>query len=361
MKHLPIVEAEGSPFEIGLQHGRQSAAAVRTNFSYYLNLWNHYCGVEKNTVLEDARIFLPYIEKLDGELIEELKGVAKGAEMQFEEILALNARWELNYAYLFPKEALEGCTAIGVTAEASSDRHMYIGQNWDYKPGVEKSCILLRIRQKHKPDIVMHTEAGLIGHKGFNASGIGICMNFIRCDRDAFRPGVPVWLKVRSLLNCKNLSKCLGILMDHEGPNSANILIGHRDGEVIDAECTPDDIHFLYPKDGVLTHSNHFMSSNFKAKDIGRSLVPDSVIRSERAGRKLTQNRVSLNLEAMKSVLADHFDYPDSICRHRDGSVNPHAQWETLTSLVIDLTEGKMHYTEGPPCSHPYKSIAIDG
>lgn len=360
MKQLLIVDAEGSPFEIGLQHGRQSADAIRTNFSYYLNLWNHSCGVEKNTVTEDARVFLPYIEKLDGELIEELKGVAKGAEMQFEEILALNARWELNYAYLFPKDASEGCTAIGVTAETSSDKHMYIGQNWDYKPGVEKSCILLRIRQKHKPDVVMHTEAGVIGHKGFNSSGIGICMNFIRCDRDAFRPGLPVWLKVRSLLNSENLSKCLGILMDHEGPNSANMLIGHRDGEVIDAECTPDGINFIYPKDGVITHSNHFLSSSFKAKDLGRSLLPDTIIRSERAARKLVQNRANLNLEAIKSVLTDHFAYPNSICRHRDNSANPFAQFETLTSLIIDLTEGKMHYTEGPPCSHPYKTIMID-
>lgn len=361
MKQLPIIEAEGSPFEIGLQHGRLSAAAVRANFSYYLSLWQHYGGVENNTVMEDAAVFLPYIEKLDGELVEELKGLAEGAEMRFEEILALNARWELNYAYLFPKEALNGCTAFGVTSDASSDKHVYIGQNWDYKPGVEESCILLRIRQKDKPDILMHTEAGVIGHKGFNASGIGICMNFIRCDQDVFKPGVPVWLKVRSLLNADNLSKCLGILMDHPGPNSANMLIGHRDGEVIDAECLPDDVNFLYPKDGVLTHSNHFLSAKFTAKDHGRSLLPDTVIRSERADRKLRENRSRLNLDTIKSVLADHFGYPDSICRHRDPSANPHAQWETLTSLIIDLSEGKMLYTVGPPCGHPYQTIEIDG
>ena len=252
------------------------------------------------------------------------------------------------------------CSVITqISPDASADNHMYLGQNWDYKPGLENSCILLRIRQKYRPDIIMHTEAGVIGHKGFNASGIGICMNYIRCDRDVFRSGLPVWLKVRCLLNSDNISDCLGILMDNEGPNSANILIAHRDGDAIDAECGPDDVFFLYPSEGILTHSNHFRSLRFLAKDTGKSLLPDTVIRSERAQRLLLERRNEIHLETIQSVLKDHFGFPNSICRHRNDGLNPFAQWETLTSFVIDLTEGKMHYTEGPPCRRPYKVMSI--
>lgn len=356
---LPIIETEGGPFEIGFQHGQQAAAAVRTNISYYLNLWNRYSGVEKDKVLADARVFLPHIEQFDAELIEELKGVAKGADIQFEAILALNARWELNYAYLFPQTADAGCTAIAVMPEITGDSHLYIGQNWDYKPGLANGCIILRIRQADKPDIIMHTEAGIIGHKGFNSSGIGICMNYIRCDQDRFRPGVPVWLKVRSLLNSTRLSECLGILMNNAGPNSANMLIGHRDGEIIDAECVPRDVYFIYPRKGILTHSNHFTARQFQAKDSGKSLLPDTVVRNERARRLLQRNSGQLNREALQSVLKDHFSYPDSICRHGDEALDAFAQWETLTSFVIDLTEGTMHYTEGPPCCTAYKTITM--
>jgi len=359
---LPIITAKGTPYEVGFQHGEQTSSRIRTNISYYLNLWYHYCGVEKNRVLEDAQVFLPFIEKMDIDLIQELKGVAEGAKMRFEEILALNARWELNYAYLFPDAmdtAAEGCTTLAVTPDASIDNHMYIGQNWDYKPALKTGCILLHILQDNKPDIIMHTEAGIIGHKGFNSAGFGICMNYIRCDQDVFRPGLPVWLKVRSLLNSENLSNFLGILMENEGPNSANMLIAHRDGEAIDAECTPEDVYFLYATEGIITHGNHFMSPRFRAKDSGKSLLPDTVIRSERAHRLLYEKRTEIRLETIQSVLTDHFGYPNSICRHRDPGLNPHAQWETLTSLVIDLTEGRMHYTEGTPCSQPYKTLSI--
>ena len=55
-----------------------------------------------------------------------------------------------------------------------------------------------------------------------------------------------------------------------------------------------------------------------------------------------------------------HFAYPGSICRYRDKRIAHHEQWETLSSLIINLTEGKMFYTAGPPCSCKYESVLID-
>ena len=360
---FPVISVSGSAYELGLKHGRQAKEAIQKNFNFYLNLWNYFSGVEPDQILKDAQKFIPYIERLDPELIEELKGVAEGSGMQFEEIVALNSRWELNYAYMPPtptKRLQEGCTAYAVTPEASQNHHTYVGQNWDYKPGVENSSIILRIKQEKKPDIIMHTEAGIIGHKGFNSAGIGVCLNFIRCEKDAFQPGLPVWIKVRGILNSINLPDCLKILTSFEGPNSANMVIAHRDGEAIDAECTPNDTLFLHPQQGFLTHTNHFLSLSFRVKDTGKILVPDTVIRNHRASRFFQEKRGELKVDTIKEVLTDHFGRPDSICRHRDERLHPNEQWETLTSMIINLTEREMLYTNGPPCSNPYVSIVMD-
>ncbi len=359
---IPVITAKGSPYEIGFEHGRQEREAVQHNFQFYLDLWNHFSGVKRSQVLKKAQKFIPYIENLDSELVEELKGVAKGSEMHLEEIIALNSRWELNYAYMMenPKKApVEGCTAFALIPEATKNRHVIVGQNWDYKPGVENSCIILRIQQENKPEILMHTEAGIIGHKGFNSAGIGVCLNLIRCEKDHFQPGLPVWIKVRGLLNSRSLPDCLKILTSFEGPNSANMVIAHRDGEAIDVECAPDDTFFLFPNGGVLTHSNHFLSPSFRVKDTAKSLIPDTVLRNHRASRLLQERRGNVDLKTIKNVLKDHFGHPDSICRHRDERLHENEQWETLTSMMIDLTEGKILYTSGPPCSHRYETIAM--
>lgn len=359
--NIPVIDLSGSPYEIGLTHGKTCKTSIINNLSYYLGLWNHYSGVKRNKVLDDVQLFLPFIEKIDKELIEEMKGVATGASLQFEEVLALNARWELNYAYLFPapiKESGSGCTAIAITADRSKNKNLLMGQNWDYKPGLKNNCIVLRIYQQNKPKIIIHTEAGIIGHKGINSSGIGICMNYIRCEKDTFKPGLPVWLKVRSLLNSDTLPQCLSILMNNIGPNSANIMIGHRDGEVIDAECTPNDVYFIYPTTGILAHSNHFLSQKLRVIDSGKNLLPDTVIRSERAWRLLDRNSVN-NIENMKSILKDHFGFPEAICRHANPKMDTYAQWVTLTSLVYNLKKGEFYYTSGEPCQSKYKKLSF--
>jgi isopenicillin-N N-acyltransferase-like protein len=360
---LPVISVSGEPYELGFQHGSQTKAAVEHNVRFYLDLWNYFSGVKRDQVIEDARVFIPYIKKLDAQLLEELRGVAEGSEAHFEEIIALNCRWELNYAYMPSPSAWappEGCTAFALTPEATRNQHAFVGQHWDYKPALEKSCVILRINREKKPDIIMHTEAGIIGHKGFNSAGIGVCLNYIRCDKDAFRPGFPLWIKIRKILDSESLPECMGIIMTFQQPNSANMVIAHRDGEAIDAECTPTDTFFLYPEHGILTHTNHFQSPRLKERDTGKALVPDTVIRSHRATRLFHDRRGDLVFDSIKDVLKDHFGHPESICRHRDERLHPNEQWETLTSMIIDLTEDKMLYTAGPPCSYPYETVAMD-
>lgn len=360
---IPVISISGSSYDLGFQHGRQAKKAIQGNVRFYMKFWEYFGGVKQGQILKDAQKFIPYIEKLAPELLEELKGVAEGSGLQFEEIVALNARWELNYAYMLPTPtwSVHGeCTAYALTPEVTKNQHTFIGQNWDYKPGVENSCLILRINQKGKPDIIMHTEAGIIGQKGFNSAGIGICLNYIRCENDSFRPGLPVWAKVRGVLDSESLPDCIRMLMTFEGPNSVNMVIAHRDGEAIDVECTPDDVFFLYPEHGVLVHTNHFKSPNLRVKDTGKGTLADTVIRSHRAFRLLQERRGDLEQDTIKDVLKDHFGYPNSICRHRDEDLHPNEQWETLTSMIIDLTEGKMLYTSGPPCSHSYETIVME-
>jgi len=358
---MPVISLSGQAYDLGYQHGREAKEAIEGNFHLYLDVWSGFSGVGREQILKDAQKFIPSIGKLDPELHEELRGVAEGSGMQFEEIVALNSRWELNYAYISKTlggSAAEGCTSFALTPEATKDNHTYFGQNWDNKPGL--ACIILRINQENKPNIIMNTEAGVIGQKGFNSEGIGVCLNYIRCETDAFKPGVPFLIRVRGLLNSESFPDCLKILMDLEGTNSANLVVAHQEGEAIDVECTPDDEFFLHPKSGILTHSNHFLSPNLRVKDTGKGLLSDTVIRNDRAFRLLQSKRGDLQFDTMKEVLKDHFGRPDSICRHRDKRLKPSEQWETLTSIIIDLTEGKMFYTVGPPCSNRYESITMN-
>ncbi len=60
-----------------------------------------------------------------------------------------------------------------------------------------------------------------------------------------------------------------------------------------------------------------------------------------------------------KEVLADHSNHPDSICRHPDPRDPELERVQTVASVIMNLTRGEMHLTQGPPCSNPYQTIAF--
>jgi len=354
---VPLIALKGSPREIGREHGARARSLIHDNLGFYMNLWQHMGGVSRDRILSDVEAFVPFIEQYDSDLVEEMRGIAEGAGLEFREIAALNARTELTFACL-PNTMTEssggGCTSFGLLPEVTQNGHLIIGQNWDWRAEALHTSVVLQIQQKNKPDIVMHAEAGTIGHRGINSAGMGVCINYIRSELDGFRPGLPFLIKLRGVLNSERMSQALKMLLTYIGPNSMNMIVAHRGGEIIDVENLPNDALFLYPREGILTHANHFESPMLRARDSGKCTLADTVFRSARLRRLLTARRGHLNVETIREALMDHFSYPDSICRHPDEAFPEMDQWMTLASIIIDLTEMTLRYTEGPPCTGPY-------
>ena len=54
-------------------------------------------NIQWNKAIEKGRAFLPIIRDYDPEAIDEVRGIAEGANCQMEEIIALNSRTELMF------------------------------------------------------------------------------------------------------------------------------------------------------------------------------------------------------------------------------------------------------------------------
>ena len=359
---VPVLTLTGSPREIGRQHGEGVRSLVHDNLRFYMDLWQHMGGIDREKILSDVEAFVPFVRQLDPDLVDEMEGVAEGAGLEFREIAALNARTELTFACLpnaLKDSSPGGCTSFGLMPEVTEQKHVIIGQNWDWRAEALQTSVVLRIAQENKPHIVMHAEAGTIGHRGLNSAGLGVCINYIRSELDGFKPGMPFLIKLRGILNSDRMSTALKMLMTFVGPNSMNMVIGHRDGEIIDVENLPNDLLFVYPRQGIHTHANHFESPMLKVRDTGKSTLADTIFRSQRLRRSLEARRGRLTVETIREALTDHFSYPDSICRHPDEKYPKIDQWMTLSSIILDLTEMTLRYTDGPPCQGPYRVATL--
>jgi isopenicillin-N N-acyltransferase like protein len=356
---LKFLNVSGDSFNVGYQHGSGATQEIKANYRYYMTMWRSNSGATEKEILDRATTFVPFIKTLSTNYIDELRGVAAGSGLSFEQIVALNCRWEMNYAYLpdMVVEADVGCTAFALTPEITKDGHTYVGQNWDYKPPLQEQCLVLCIEQPGRPSVILITEAGIIGHKGFSSSGIGLGVNFIKLVEDSYAPGIPFLLKARYLLEQPNIDDCLRFLETHPGPNSGNVLLASKEGLAVDVECSPKGMNTIKPVEGVLVHSNHFQVLSSNDKDIGCLLFPDSFRRMEQLAGHLHGCRTKTTSEAIEIGLRDHAGFPNSVCRHQDASLPMVRRWETLVSFYVDLDTGLLKFASGPPCLSTFQSI----
>ena len=365
MSQFPTVRVSGSPRERGRQYGEGARDRVRISVDAYRDIFGHYTGWDWAKVTGEALRYVEPITAFGEPYVEEMRGLAEGADVDFEDVLAINTRTEVMFAGKARAADAQArtpaeCSSFAVLPEASEDGHTLIGQNWDWLPHSFDTCVVLEVQQDDGPDFVTVVEAGLLAKTGMNSSGIGLCANALVSDADLGVPGVPFHVLLRGILDAENLSDALAVLQRGFRSSSANYLVGHRDGIAVDVEGAPGDfsrLFLLFPDAGVLTHTNHFLSPRFDGKDVSVWVMPDSPLRLERIRSHVAAARGGLSVETFQSALADHANYPSGVCCHPDTRDDVLDQGATVASILMDLDARRMWLADGQPCSHPYRVL----
>jgi len=359
-QRLPVISVKGKPFDCGQQYGSQAREQIRRNVEVYFNMWSTLWRAKRPEILKQCRGLVPAIGEYDADILEELQGVAKGADLSLEEVIALNARYEINLALgIVRQRGSGGCTSVAALPGVTRDGHTILGQNWDWLPRFQESNVILEVEQEGKPGIVTQPEAGTLAHRGMNSAGLGICFNGMASSQDRFESTTPFLIIVRGILNADSYSQALKAALGARTTLSGNFLIAHRAGEAIDLEVSPKDVGFLYADGGILTHSNHFLALTNRAdlKDILKPLYPDTLFRCHRAQQLLELDKGHIDVASFQRVFQDHFSYPHSICRHADALDEGLKQWTTLFSMIMDLEARAIYIAEGAPCQNDYYQL----
>jgi isopenicillin-N N-acyltransferase-like protein len=332
---------------------------IQGNLKFYQQIFEKNAGLSWTASLERAASFIEPISAFDIQILEEMKGIAAGAHCTLEEVLALNARSELLFLSKAVKQAsAHCCTSIAAVPESTREQKVIMAQNWDWYSDVRDRCVILKIQQTGRPSILQFVEAGIIGKIGLNASGIALCTNALVSDNWCL--GVPYHVILRGILNAATMGEAVGAVLKAKRGSSGNYLIGHADCGVINIEASPDQVNILYPEAGLLSHANHYKACNPLIKDILPSIWPDSIIRDLRAQTLLKQKNGDITAETLKTILQDHFDYPNSICAHPTLSEKGDAPSQTNASIIMDLGQNTFHIAKGPLCEHEFLHIDTD-
>lgn len=363
MKELNL---HGGAWDIGRQHGELGRKEVKNSLEVYERLFYGYQKINWDIVKERAKLHLPVIEKFDMKLIEEMQGIASGAGVDFEDILALNARTEIALTGDSHTYFSDGCTTIGTTTPVTSNT--IIGQNWDWKGDQKDSLLLLNIEREDRPNILMVTEAGIIGKIGCNENSVGVCLNALTTTSKA--NGLPIHLALRSILDSTSLHEAMDNLQSTQLGSTANFLIGYSDqtdrGVVLQTEVSPFGMSIINDDVGYGVHANHICSREIlmHTEEKNELRFSDSIIRQRRAEQliqKAQKEQIKIDENVYKSWFSDTFNSPRSINRYINHKAPEHLQSETVFSIIMNLTTKEIYLCDGMPIDTPYKKYSIVG
>ena len=369
------VRVEGTSYQRGLQYGTQAGARVRLSVQAYQQAFAHYAGWDWPAVRREAARFEAPIGKFRPAYLEEMRGIAYGAGVDLTDVLAINVRTEVMYsakARNAPRESRlpAECSAFAYVPAPGQPGSTILGQNWDWLVHAAQTLVVLEVRPDDGPDFITVVEAGLLAKTGMNAAGLGLVTNALVTEADIGQPGLPYHVLLRAVLECGTVTEALMVLQAGLRSSSANYLIAHASGAALDVEAAPGDftrLYPLFPEDGVLLHTNHFLAPRLAPVDLSLWAMPDSAVRLQRLRAALTAKAMAAKamtgkpatLDDFRPLLADHADYPNSICAHPDPADHPREQGATIASVLMDLNARRLWLAAGHPCQVPYELLDV--
>lgn len=355
-----MLTLSGSPYEQGLAHGKQARELIAHNLKTYFYRLARETKLLRTAVLQRAKLYLDAIERTARPYAQAMRGVAEGSGFDLLEIAALNARYELIYSEVTQQSLAKakGCTSFALLPSKTANGHLLLGENWDWIP--EARGLVLKIHEPGVPQIICFTEAGIVGGKmGLNSAGLGLAINGLNSEQDDWsRLQKPFHVRCWEILRSAEFEQAVHIVTEGERGVSANFLIAQAPESVIDLETAPTGISQLFAQDGWLAHTNHFI--NPKAAGLTREVQPSKRPSTQQRlarAQHLLHNSKKLDIEGAKEILRDHDDHPYSLCRHSDPNFPPEERYQSVVSVVMDLTEKSFAIASGPPCQYEYRVL----
>jgi hypothetical protein len=307
--------------------------------------------------------FIPAIERSAPHLLEEVRGIADGANVAFADLYAyqlIDEQWLFTGRLLRERQPVsaEHCTALGVFAPQANPP--ILAQNMDIPKFYDGSQTLLFISGSGGAGVdCVWTIAGIIGAMGVNRHGVGVCCNTVSQLAHSL-DGLPVAFIVRRILDHPTRADAVAFVKSVRHASGQNYTIGGPDG-ITSLECSANMYLEYTPSPGIVFHTNHPVVNDERAQ-AGPEADPadrpsgdpptNSELRFEAISRGLGHS-TSLTVETVKSLLSNA---ESLVCATREA---PSPSF-TASSMVAELgSPPVVHITGGPPHQASYATYRL--
>ena len=346
---LPIVRCAGTPRQRGEAHGE----ALRTLIQATLERWQASLGRpaqgDPHAYLREflgQTDYMAAMTRWTQDLLDELRGIAAGAVVPFEQLFAYNLldeEWWFARSYARPAA---GCTVIGWWD--GSDDGPLLAQTMDIGSIYDGAQAVLQLQPDDAPEALVFTFAGMIGLNGCNAASVGVVVNNLSMLPHASH-GLPVAAVVRGILARGSLTDAAAFIRSVPHASGQHYAVGSPEG-LLSFECSAGGVVQDASATSRVLHTNHPLVGG----DPPAAGAPSDAAANSRARYDfITRRAGAIDGQAdIEAILADQ-TVPISIacapgCGFTFGA----------TSLALGMTP-RMRIAPGPPHCNPYVELSF--
>jgi isopenicillin-N N-acyltransferase-like protein len=142
------------------------------------------------------------------------------------------------------------------------------------------------------------------------------------------------------------------------------MLISHGpSGLAFDFECAPDETFMVEAQNGLLAHSNHWLSpiALTKLRECGMAEAPSTLYRVVRAREALAARSGAVTCDDVIAAMTDAFESPWSICYPPRASnpTNP-SIYATVATLIMRPAVGEMNVAMLPALDRRFTRYGLE-
>ncbi|HEX2695575.1 MAG TPA: C45 family peptidase [Acidobacteriota bacterium] len=354
-KTLRVVDLTGTPYEMGKIHGRTLKPEI-------LELVKRWKGDLERTYRVPAEVFIgnllkktdfrPAIARWTPGLLDEVRGIADGAGVDFDTIYAyqlVDEIWAMDADL-----GLSKCTSIA--AGKRDGNPAFVAQTLDIPAFYHGFQTVLRIRDKREDlETLVFTIPGVVAANGLNSRSVGVCVNAVT--QLAYSPdGLPVAFVIRGILRQRSYEQAVKLLQNIQPAAPQNYVIGGP-AEAASFERSAGKMSRFFPFEGAefTYHTNHpLINDDFNPrfpetlKRTGMTLEKFRTLcpRFRFLGQVLKDNAAAIDLDILKTLF-----------RNRASGINNAGTYGCTIMVLGENPE--FHISPGRPDEESFQVLAF--
>lgn len=281
--------------------------------------------------VEFAKACIPIYQRCFPEILEEIQGIADGQRCDFYALCAV----------LLSMYALPPSPACSVFAY-SSDENIILGRNSDFLPYLKKlnSNFIYYFKEAHGYSFTGNTTAFVEMEDGVNSEGLAAGLTSVYPLKA--QPGINGGMLVRYILErCSNTDEALDAIKGLPIASAQTIALADKGGNiaVIECDCLSSAVIRPEKKKHFVRAANMFTSRDRMLYDGIDNLLSER--RYDTLTAALSSPDFRGSIENAKALLSGQYGF---ICQY-----DKNLGFDTVWSVIYDLTGGKIYRAEGNP------------